>query len=85
MLESTYDTHTLVEDIKVNAWYQFPWLAWCDGDDLAIAIDKLFEQYEVKTLAPSHGNPIRKGFAQFIPHIREEMKRAAEMPFSHVL
>ncbi|MEM8859048.1 MAG: MBL fold metallo-hydrolase [Chloroflexota bacterium] len=85
MLDTGYDFHTLVEDIKVNAWYQFPWLAWCDGEDLCVAIDALFEQYDVKILAPSHGNPIRKNFEQFIPMLRDGMMRAAEMPFSNVL
>ena len=85
MLATGYDEHTLVEDIKVNAWYQFPWLAWCDGEELCVAIDKLFKQYDVKILAPSHGNPIRKDFPHFIPIIRDGMKRAAEMPFSNVL
>lgn len=85
MLASGYDEATLVEDIKVNAWYQFPWLAWCDGEELCVAIDELFEQYEVKILAPSHGNPIRENFEHFIPIIRDGMKRAAEMPFSNVL
>ena len=85
MLATGYDEETLVQDITVNAWYQFPWLAWCDGEELCVAIDKLFEQFDVKILAPSHGNPIRKDFAPFIPLIRDGMMRAAEMPFSHVL
>lgn len=85
MLETGYDAQTHVEDIKVNAWYQFPWLAWCDADILCEAIDDLFEQYDVKILAPSHGNPIRKDFKQFIPALRDGMRLAAEMPFSHVL
>ena len=37
-----------------------------------------------KTLT-RHGNPIRKDFTQFIPAIRDGMRLAAEMPFSHVL
>ncbi len=85
MFEAGYDAKTHVEDIKVNAWYQFPWLAWCDADILCEAIDDLFDQYDVKILAPSHGNPIRKDFKQFIPALRDGMRMAAEMPFSHVL
>lgn len=85
MLASGYEEAALVEDIKVNAWYQFPWLAWCDGAELCTAIDALFDRYEVNILAPSHGNPIRKNFAHYIPIIRDGMKRAVDMPFSHVI
>ncbi len=85
MLETGYDTDTLVEDIKVNAWYQFPWLAWSDGDKIDTAIDRLFEQYDVNILAASHGNIIRRDFKPFIPMIKEGMRGAVAMPFSNVL
>ena len=85
MMDSGYDDQTMIDDIKVNAWYQFPWLAWGDRDKIISAIDTLFEQYDVKIFAPSHGNVIRKEFDTYIPHIKEGMQRAVEMPFSNVL
>lgn len=85
MMASGYNDETLIEDVKVNAWYQFPWLAWADADDLDTAIDRLFEQYDVRILAPSHGNIIRQDFKRYIPKIKEGMRRAVSMPFSHVL
>ena len=85
MVATGYDDTAFVDDVKVNAWYQFPWLAWTDGDDLAAAIDGLFAQYDVRILAPSHGNPIREDMAHYIPLIKEAMRQAAKMPFSHVL
>ena len=80
-----YADDLLVDDIKVNAWYQFPWLAWGNSDKILKAIDGLFEQYDVKILAPSHGNVIRRDFGRYIPLIKEGMRRAVAMPFSNVL
>ena len=85
MLADQYTIDLMTDDIKVNAWYQFPWLAWTDGDELAAAVDKLFEQYDVQIFAPSHGNIIRQDFPRYIPLLKEGMRRAANMPFSHVL
>lgn len=85
MLETGYDEATLIDDIKVNAWYQFPWLAWTDPDEIAAAVDDIFDQYEVRIFASSHGNVIRRDFERYIPMIKEGMRRAAAMPFSNVL
>ena len=85
MMADGYTAETMIDDIKVNAWYQFPWLAWSDGDLIDQAIDRLFEQYDVKIFASSHGNIIRKDFKQFIPMIKAGMKGAVEMTFSNVL
>lgn len=85
MLAAAYDIDTYVDDVKINAWYQFPWLAWTDPDEIANAVRGLFERYDVHIFAPSHGNIIRQDFKQFIPLLQEGMRRAAAMPFSHVL
>ena len=85
MLATGYDKETMIEDIRVNAWYQFPWLAWTDPDEIADAVADIFERYDVKIFAPSHGNIIREEFAQFIPLLKEGMRRAAAMPFSYAL
>lgn len=85
MMATGYDEETMTDDIKVNAWYQFPWLAWTDPDEIAAAVDDIFERYEVKIFAPSHGNVICHDFPKFIPLIKEGMRRAAAMPFSHTL
>jgi flavorubredoxin len=85
MLANSYTRDLFVDDIKVNAWYQFPWLAWTNPDEIAEAVARLFEQYEVRIFAPSHGNVIRQDFTQFIPLLQEGMRRAAAMPFSHKL
>jgi len=85
MLANQYSHALFVDDVKVNAWYQFPWLAWTNPDEIAGAVAGLFQQYDVKIFAPSHGNIIRKDFEQFIPLLQEAMRRAAAMPFSHTL
>ncbi len=85
MLAGQYTHDLFVDDVKVNAWYQFPWLAWADEDEIVTAVDRFFEQYDVKILAPSHGNIIRSDFKQYIPMIKEGMRRAVQMPFSNHL
>jgi hypothetical protein len=72
-----------VEDVKVPAWSQFPWLAWTEPDEIASAVAGLFDQYQVKIFGPSHGNVIRRDFGRFVPLLEEGMRRAAAMPFSH--
>jgi flavorubredoxin len=85
MLAHSYTQSLYTDDIRVNAWYQFPWLAWTDPNELAAAIDDLFEQYPVIIFAPSHGSIIRRDFGRFIPLLKEGMTQAAAMPFSHAL
>ncbi len=85
MMASGYDDETLIDDLKVNAWYQFPWLAWGDSGKILAAIDALFDRYDVRILAPSHGNVIRHDVARYVPCIKEGMQRAMEMPFSNAL
>jgi flavorubredoxin len=85
MLAGSYTRDLFVEDVKVNAWYQFPWLAWTDATEIATAVDHLFATYDVRIFAPSHGNIIRQDFPQFIPLLKEGMRRACAMPFSHHL
>jgi hypothetical protein len=83
MTAVSYSDALFVDDVKVNAWYQFPWLAWCDGEELATAVAKLFQQYDKKIFAASHGNVIRRDVARYIPMLQEGMRRAAAMPYSH--
>lgn len=85
MLAHGYTPDLFVDDVKVNAWYQFPWLAWTDPDEIAQAVVDLFQRYDVALFAPSHGNVIRQEFASFIPLLVDGMRRAAAMPFSHAL
>lgn len=85
MLAGSYTKELFVDDVKVNAWYQFPWLAWCDADEIGTAVDQLFQQYDVNIFAPSHGNVIRQEFKQFIPLLKEGMQRAVALPFPHNL
>jgi flavorubredoxin len=66
-----------LDDVKVNAWYQFPWLKWTDPAELAAAIDQLFQRYDVKILAPSHGNVIRHNAAKYAHLLNEGMRQAA--------
>ena len=82
---ANYSEALMIDDIKVNAWYQFPWLAWAEGERILAAIDELFAQYDVKILAPSHGNVIRYEAGQYVEHLKEGMRRAVDLPFSHVL
>jgi flavorubredoxin len=85
MMAGGYDDTLFLDDVKVNAWYQFPWLAWADPDELAVAIDDLFTRYDVRIFAPSHGNLIRKDLARYRPLLREGMRQGAALPFAHVV
>ena len=79
MLAGDYSTDILVDDVKVNAWYQFPWLTWTDPDELAAAVIDLFQRYAVNIFAPSHGNLIRKDVDHYVQHLAEGMRQAAVM------
>ncbi len=68
-----------LDDVKVNAWYQFPWLRWTDPDEIAQAVAQLFKRYEVKILAPSHGNVIRQNVSQYVDLLQAGMRQAAAM------
>ncbi len=83
MVADSYTNRLFIDDVKVNAWYQFPWLAWCDAEEVATAVAQLFQRYDVQIFAPSHGNIIRQDVAQYIPLLQEGMRQAAAMPYSH--
>jgi flavorubredoxin len=68
-----------LDDVKVNAWYQFPWLRWTNPDEIAQAVAQLFKRYEVKILAPSHGNVIRQNVTQYVDLLQAGMRQAAAM------
>ena len=74
-----YSRATHLDDVKVNAWYQFPWLRWTNPDEIAQAVEQLFKRYEVKILAPSHGSVIRQDVGQYIEILKEGMRQAAAM------
>ncbi len=79
MMTGDYTTELFVDDVKVNAWYQFPWLVWTDPDEIAAAVDDLFRRYNVRIFAPSHGNIIRKDVGRYVGLLQEGMRRAAAM------
>ena len=81
MMAGDYTPELYVDDVRINAWYQFPWLAFTDPDEIAAAVDRVFEEYDVRIFAPSHGNIIRKDVQNYVGYIREGMRQAAEMPF----
>ncbi len=85
MVAHGYTDEQFLEDVKVNAWYQFPWLAWADPAELAAAVDGLFARYAVKIFAASHGNIIRRDMQRYLPLLREGMCQAASMPFPLVV
>ena len=68
-------------DVKVNYWYQFPWLAFTDADEIAAAVDQIFAQHDIRMLAPSHGNIIRKNVDHYVPLLREAMRQAVAIPY----
>jgi flavorubredoxin len=74
-----YSRTQFVEDVKVNAWYQFPWLKWTEPERLAAAIEQLFRRYDVGILAPSHGNVIRRDVPQYLALLKDAMRQAAAM------
>ena len=55
MMAGGHTPKLFVDDVKVNAWYQFPWLAWKDPDEIAEAADKLFQQNDVKFFPQATG------------------------------
>jgi flavorubredoxin len=75
-----YTRELFIDDVKINAWYQFPWLMWSDPDRVAHAVGELFDRYDIKILAPSHGNIIRQDMDKFIAPLKEGMRQAAMMP-----
>lgn len=81
MMDHGYTAERFIDDVKVNAWYQFPWLAWTDPNEIAAAVDRLFKQYDVKIFAPSHGNIIRQDVNRYVDLLQEGMRQAAAMPF----
>ena len=81
MLAAGYDEETFVDDVRVNAWFQFPWLAWTEPAAITAAVEALFDRYDVRIFAPSHGNVIRRDVGRFVPLLKEGMRRAAGMPY----
>ncbi|MDX1522544.1 MAG: hypothetical protein R3264_13030 [Anaerolineae bacterium] len=79
MLAGSYTPELFVSDVKVNAWFQFPWLKWTDPDQITTAIDRLFERYPVKIFAASHGSIIRRDMDQFVELLKEGMRQATAM------
>jgi flavorubredoxin len=82
--ESDYSEAQFVKDVQVNAWYQFPWLAFTDPDEIAAAVERIFTEREVNILATSHGNVIRQDVARYVPLLKEAMRQAAGMPYAFV-
>jgi flavorubredoxin len=74
-----YTPQLHLDDVKVNAWYQFPWLKWTNPDEIALAVEQLFKRYDVKILAPSHGNVIRRDANRYVELLKEGMRQAAAM------
>ncbi|MEM7346199.1 MAG: hypothetical protein AAF485_18315, partial [Chloroflexota bacterium] len=79
MMAGTYTEELFVSDVKVNAWFQFPWLRWSDPDEIGMAIDNLFEQYDIKIFAASHGSIIRRDAHQFAGLLKEGMRQASNL------
>lgn len=68
-----------LDDVKVNAWFQFPWLRWTDPEKIAQAVAQLFQRYDVKILAPSHGSVIRQNAGQYAALLQAAMRQAAAL------
>ncbi|MGB0383798.1 MAG: MBL fold metallo-hydrolase [Ardenticatenaceae bacterium] len=81
MSDTDYNKEVYLNDVKVNYWYQFPWLAFTDADEIAAAVDGIFQRHDVKIFAPSHGNIIRKDIDQYVPLLREAMRQAVAIPY----
>lgn len=79
MTAGGYTAALHADDIAVNAWYQFPWLKWTDPDEVCAAIDALFDRYQPRILAPSHGNVIRGDVMAYLPLIKAGMRKAIAM------
>ena len=80
MEKSGYTRELFVNDVKVNARIQFPWLVWTDPDEITAAVDELFNRYDVRIFAPSHGNLIRKDVARYASLLQQGTRKAVEMP-----
>jgi len=64
------------DDVRVNAWFQFPWLRWTNPEEIAQAVEQLFRRYNVQILAPSHGNVIRRDVSQYVEVLKQGMREA---------
>ena len=79
-MEATgYTREQFVDDVKVNARIQFPWLAWTDVDEIAAAVEKFLQQYDIRIFAPSHGNVIRKDPQKYLKLFPEAMRQAVAL------
>ena len=76
-----YPKSLYLDDLKVNHWYQFPWLAFADVDRVVAAIDDFFERYDIRILAPSHGNIVRHFVGDYKELLKESMRQAAAIPW----
>ncbi len=81
MFDQGYTEELYLDDLRVNAWYQFPWLAFTDVERICAAIDDLYDRYDIRIFAPSHGNVIRQGAAQYRDMLKEAMRQAAAIPW----
>ena len=81
MMAGDYTPELYMDDVRVNMWYQFPWLAFTAPDEIAAAVERVFEQYDVRIFAPCHGNVIRRDVHKYTGYIGEAMRPAAELPF----
>ena len=49
---------------------------WADPEETIAAIDKFYETYDIRILAPSHTNVIRKDLPRYLESPREAMRMA---------
>jgi hypothetical protein len=68
-------------DLLINMRTQFPWLAWTNPEETNAAVERLFDERDVRILAPMHAAPVRMGMPSYVNLLKEAMTQAATMPF----
>ena len=79
MLAGSYTEELFVSDVKVNAWFQFPWLKWTNPEEISGAIDALFQKYDIKIFAASHGSIIHQDANRYVGLLKEGMRQASTL------
>ncbi len=76
MEEVGYSVEQFMHEVSTTSRVVFPWIRWADPDATGEAVDKFFEQYDVKIFAPSHTNVIRKDLDKYTAALSQAMRMA---------
>jgi flavorubredoxin len=76
MEEVGYSAEQFMEEVSTTNRVVFAWLRWADPDEMVAAIDRFYENYDIKIFAPSHTQVIRKDLPKYMGALRQAMHKA---------